>query len=227
MWYFAYGSDLSHDSIMDWSKSMGRFVPPRGVAQPAVLINHRLCFPAFENFWRGGVADAVPEVGKSIGGALFKVTASTLRLLDQMAGRQQNERGIEQGVRQRQLLEVRPYKSKSTVLANVYRLIESDQFHVPPTEVYLKRMADAAWQIGLSAMWIMHLGTFSSRVFKPESVGHGGVPVVRDNVEIGAAQRRVKLLRQTALVPVFKSAFPPLRQFKNDELRKLSLPMAC
>jgi hypothetical protein len=173
------------------------------------------------------VADAVPEVGKSIGGALFKVTASTLRLLDQMAGRQQNERGIEQGVRQRQLLEVRPYKSKSTVLANVYRLIESDQFHVPPTEVYLKRMADAAWQIGLSAMWIMHLGTFSSRVFKPESVGHGGVPVVRDNVEIGAAQRRVKLLRQTALVPVFKSAFPPLRQFKNAELRKLSLPMAC
>ncbi len=64
MWYFAYGSDLSQDSILDWSKSFGQFVPPRGAPQPAVLVNHRLCFPAFEEFWKGGVADAVPEAGR-------------------------------------------------------------------------------------------------------------------------------------------------------------------
>jgi len=166
MWYFAYGSDLSQDSIMDWSRALGQFVPPRGAPQPAVLVNHRLCFPAFEDFWGGGVADAVPEAGKSVGGALFEVTASTLHLLDQMAGRKQNQDGTEQGIRQRQLLEVKLYNSNATMQASVYRPRQSEPIHVPPAEVYLKRMADAAWQVGLSAMWIMHLGSFPSQVSK-------------------------------------------------------------
>lgn len=198
MWYFAYGSDLSNDSIMDWSKSIGQFVPPRGTPRPAVLVNHRLCFPAFDEFWPGGVADAVPEAGKSVGGALFKVTASTLRLLDQMAGRKQSKHGTEQGIRQRQLMEVKPYNSNTAVVANVYCLRGSEPIHIPPTELYLKRMADAAWQIGLSAMWIMHLGSFASQASSPGPIKQASLPVTAAD----------GLLRHPDWAPVLKPKFP-------------------
>jgi hypothetical protein len=200
MWYFAYGSDLSNESLMDWSKSNGQFVPPRGVPQPAVLVNHRLCFPAFEEFWRGGVADAVPEAGKSVGGALFRITASTLRLLDQMAGRTQSKHGTEQGIRQRQLMEVKPYNSNTAVEANVYRLRASEPVHVPPTELYLKRMADAAWQVGLSAMWIMQLDSFASRVHGPQTIKQASLP----------AKSASGFLNHPDLAPLLKSQFPHL-----------------
>jgi len=212
---------------MDWSKSVGQFVPPRGAPQPAVLVNHRLCFPAFEEFWRGGVADAVPEAGKSVGGALFKVTGSTLQLLDRMAGRKQNEHGTEQGIRQRQLLEVKLYNSNATIQAGVYRLRKSDQVHVPPTEVYLKRMADAAWQIGLSAMWIMHLGSFPSRVSGSRTIKQACLPATARSAEIGADQRAADVMRQPDLLPVLKPQFPRLSSCKLEQRRRLIVPMKC
>jgi hypothetical protein len=216
MWYFAYGSDLSNESIMDWSKSIGQFVPPRGAPQPAVLLNHRLCFPAFEEFWQGGAADAVPEVGKSVGGALFKVTASTLRLLDQMAGRKQSKHGTEQGIRQRQLMEVKPYNSSTTIQANVYRLRESEPIHVPPTEVYLKRMADAAWQTGLSAMWIMHLRSFATQISRPDTIKQACLPATAAGG-----------LRQPDLASMLKSQFPRLSRCRIKGQRELIVPINC
>jgi gamma-glutamylcyclotransferase (GGCT)/AIG2-like uncharacterized protein YtfP len=163
MLYFAYGSDLSWDAMLDWGKANGQFIPPRSTTQPAVLASHRLCFPRYDPFWCCGVADAVPEPGKSVSGALFEVNEAALELLDRIANRRTDKHGREAGDYQRSKVNVNLYQGGKSMDAYVHRLRNPEHTHVPPTVRYLDRLAEAAWTLGLSAMWIMHLRSFATQ----------------------------------------------------------------
>jgi hypothetical protein len=173
MMYFAYGSDLNRDSVIDWSLDQGQFIPPTLDPVPAVLMNHRLAFPFYDRFWRGGTADAIPETGKSVGGAIFNVSETTMKLLDRMAGRSVDRHQRETGLRERAMLPVQPYGSRTLLSAFTYRLRNREHEHVPPSESYLQRLVDTAWKLGLSSHWVMHLRSFSTqpiRQIAPSSV---------------------------------------------------------
>jgi gamma-glutamylcyclotransferase len=149
--YFAYGSDLHRDSIADWCKLADRPLPRRDDLRPAVLTNHRICFPAHETFWQGGVADIVSAPGKSVSGALMEISAHGLETLERMPGRSRSNRMI---------VRVTPYAGGPPVEAITFRIGQPDLFHVPPTTLYLERLTEAAAEIGLSMMWVMHLQSF-------------------------------------------------------------------
>ena len=149
--YFAYGSDLHRDSIADWCKHADRPLPRREDVRPAVLTHHRICFPVHEDFWQGGIADIVPEPGKSVSGALMELSSHGLETLERIAGRSRALRTI---------VRVTPYAGGPPVEAITFRIGQPDLRHIPPSTRYLDRLTEAAAEIGLSMMWIMHLRSF-------------------------------------------------------------------
>jgi gamma-glutamylcyclotransferase (GGCT)/AIG2-like uncharacterized protein YtfP len=200
MLYFAYGSDLNWQAMLDWGKANNQFIPPRSDPRPAVLASHRLCFPIYDSFWHGGVADVVPEPGKSVSGALYEVSETALNLLDRIANRRTDKHGREAGDNHRLKVRVNLYQGGASVDAYVYRLRNPQHSHVPPTESYVDRLADAAWKLGLSAMWIMHLRSFATQSSKPPAM----MPVLRTAAirltEIGVDQQWPKLRRPHAII---------------------------
>jgi hypothetical protein len=151
--YFAYGSDLHRDSIADWCRHADRPLPRRDDVRPAVLTHHRICFPVHEAFWGGGIADVVPEPGKSVSGALMELSSHGLDTLERMAGRCRAQRAI---------VRVTPYAGGPPVEAITFRIGLPDVRHAPPSALYLKRFTEAAAEVGLSMMWVMHLRSFWS-----------------------------------------------------------------
>ena len=151
--YFAYGSDLHRDSIADWCKHADRPQPRREDLRPAVLTHHRICFPFHEEFWQGGIADIVPEPGKSVSGALMELSSHGLETLERMAGRSRAQRTI---------VRVTPYAGGPPVEAITFRVGQPDLRHIPPAQRYLDRLTEAASEIGLSMIWVMHLQSFQA-----------------------------------------------------------------
>jgi gamma-glutamylcyclotransferase (GGCT)/AIG2-like uncharacterized protein YtfP len=200
MLYFAYGSDLNWQAMLDWGKANHQFIPARSEPRPAVLGGHRLCFPKYDPFWRGGVADIVPQPGKSVGGALFEMSESALELLDRISNRRVDRHGRETGDRNRLQVQVNLYHGGNTVEATAYRLRIPQHDHIPPTQRYLDRLTDAAWKLGLSAMWIMHLRSFATQT-SPQPVS---APVLKTAgirlAEIGVDPHWPKLRTPHAII---------------------------
>jgi hypothetical protein len=151
--YFAYGSDLHVDSIIDWCRHADRPLPWRNSLRPAVLAHHRICFPTYESFWQGGVADITHQPGKMVSGALMELSRHGLETLQLMAGRSRS---------QQTKVWVTPYVGGPPVEAIAFRTGLPDICHIPPSRRYLDRLTQAAADVGLSMMWIMHLNSFSS-----------------------------------------------------------------
>jgi hypothetical protein len=149
--YFAYGSDLHRDAIADWCKHADRPLPRREDVRPAVLTHHRICFPIHEAFWQGGIADIVPEPGKSVSGALMEISNHGFETLERMAGR---------SLARRTTVRVTPYAGGPPVEAITFRIGQPDVRHMPPSVRYLERLTEAAAEMGLSMMWVMHLQSF-------------------------------------------------------------------
>jgi hypothetical protein len=151
--YFAYGSDLHRDAIADWCRHADRPLPRRDDLRPAVLTHHRICFPVHEPFWRGGIADIVHQPGKSVSGALMELSSHGLETLERMPGRSRAQRTI---------VRVTPYEGGPPVEAITFRVGFPDLRYFPPSTLYLRRLAEAAAEIGLSMMWVMHLESFAA-----------------------------------------------------------------
>jgi hypothetical protein len=151
--YFAYGSDLNFDSIADWCSHADRPLPRREALRPAVLAHHRLCFPVYDSFWQGGVADIAPQPGKMVSGALMELSGHGLETLERMFGRSRSRRTI---------VSVTPYAGGPPVEAVTFRIGLPDICHIPPSQRYLHRLAQAASDVGLSMMWVMHLQSFGA-----------------------------------------------------------------
>jgi hypothetical protein len=116
-----------------------------------VLAHHRICFPVHEPFWNGGVADIAPQPGKTVGGALMELSRHGLETLERMAGRSRS---------QRTMVWVTPYVGGPPVEAITFRTGLPDICHIPPSRRYLDRLTQAAAEVGLSMMWVMHLKSF-------------------------------------------------------------------
>ena len=79
MLYFAYGSNLSRDQMMCRCPS-ARFVCV------AMLPGHRLAFTRRSRTHGCGVADAVPEAGQQVWGAVFEIPDLEVGALDRSEG---------------------------------------------------------------------------------------------------------------------------------------------
>ena len=78
--YFAFGSNLSHDRMRLHCPS-ARFIAP------ARLANHRLAFTLeSRNTWHGGVADVLPNKGDEVWGALWLIDDDHSQALDEYEG---------------------------------------------------------------------------------------------------------------------------------------------
>ncbi len=79
MYYFAYGSNLSHKQMLErCPNSKPRFI--------ATLPNYKLIFAGWSRKWHGGVASIKPFRGERVIGAVYEISERDLRLLDGYEG---------------------------------------------------------------------------------------------------------------------------------------------
>ena len=79
MYYFAYGSNLSH-------KQMLERCPDSKPAFVASLHNYKLIFTGWVRKWRGGVATIRPSRDDKVTGAVYEISERDLKLLDRHEG---------------------------------------------------------------------------------------------------------------------------------------------
>lgn len=162
MWYFAYGSNLNSKAVADWCRRNGH-KPPAAKGRPAILDNYRLCFPIYSYYWKGGTADVVYDPGKYVAGALFELTDAEMTILDQKVNRTVDGAGKESGLYARIEVTVSPLGKGQPVQAVTYQGTNPDRFHIPPSRQYMDMVIQAAYQFGLSLMWISYLQSFATQ----------------------------------------------------------------
>ena len=79
MYYFAYGTDLSH-------REMKRTCPDSKPLFKAHLPNFKLIFTGWERKWRGGVASIMASKGARVLGGVYEISERDLRMLDRQYG---------------------------------------------------------------------------------------------------------------------------------------------
>lgn len=163
MYYFAYGSNLNTKAVAEWCRRHSLRAPDMKAAKPAVLENYRLCFPLYSEYWGGGTADVVYDPGKSVSGVLFSLTESDMEVLDKKVGRQLDANGKEIGVYKRIIVKASPQKKGESVEAVTYQGTNPDRYHIPPTQLYMDSVISAAYEYGLSLMWISYLQSFATQ----------------------------------------------------------------
>lgn len=176
MWYFAYGSNLNIAAVAAWCRDHGLRTPNLKSPKPAVLDNHRLCFPVYSEYWGGGTGDIVYDPGKYVAGALFELTEADLKILDMKVDRRL-EGDREVGTYKRIEVKVSPLGKGEPVMAVTYQGVNIEKYHIPPTRRYMELVIQGAYNVGLSMMWIAYLQSFSTqegRVRRPERSSGGG-----------------------------------------------------
>jgi cation transport regulator ChaC len=136
VWYFAYGSNLNR-AVME--SRAGRVLE----AQVGRLENYELLF---NKKVRGGSGEAniQPARGKTVYGALYKVTDSALRILDRATGAPVHYRRIEVGALD---------QNGNKVNAQVY-IASKVEKGLRPASQYLQTILDGAAQFALPEEYI-------------------------------------------------------------------------
>ena len=174
MWYFAYGSNLNARAVAEWCRHYGLRTPGLKSGKPAVLDNYRLCFAVYSEYWGGGIADIVYDPGKYVAGALFDLSETEMKVLDQKVGRKLDASGRDIGVYRRIEVKVAPLVRGEAVNAVTYQGMNTDRPHIPPTQHYMELLIQGTYTHGLSMMWISYLQSFSTQVGrKPRAPGLG------------------------------------------------------
>lgn len=150
MLYFSYGHDLNYRSVVEWCDLNGVRAPLPKAMTPGVASNHRLAFPVYDDYWLGGVAALIPEPGKRVSGGLLEVSDDVIELLGRLNA---SDRRASRLVP----VPVTPYKGGKPVRAFTFVPTRPEEGHVPPTRLYVDRLVEAALELDLSAMWVMHL----------------------------------------------------------------------
>jgi gamma-glutamylcyclotransferase (GGCT)/AIG2-like uncharacterized protein YtfP len=75
MYYFAYGSNLSH-------KQMAERCPGSKFVGPATLDDYELVFDGYHERRKGAIANIVPAEGKQVVGGVYELTNEDLSSLD-------------------------------------------------------------------------------------------------------------------------------------------------
>lgn len=160
MWYFAYGSNLNIAAVAEWCRHHGHKTPNLKAGRPAVLDNHRLCFPVFSEYWGGGTGDIIYDPGKYVAGALFELSEVEMKVLDLKVDRRL-EGDREVGTYKRIEVRVSPLGKGEPVMAVTYQGVNIEKYHIPPTRKYMDLVIQGAYNMGLSMMWIAYLQSFS------------------------------------------------------------------
>ena len=79
MFYFAYGSNLSH-------KQMSQRCPDAKASVSATLHHYRLIFCGWSRTWHGGTASIKAQRDRRVFGGLYKMSDSCQRKLDRYEG---------------------------------------------------------------------------------------------------------------------------------------------
>jgi len=161
MWYFTYDHRSSWREMMRVYQDMPRRVPLPQTRLPAVLRNYRLCFPTYSEKFSGGAASIAPSPGKSVSGALFDLPRPVIDRLDEVYGRSRDSLGREKGISQRIEVEVLPFEQGPQFLAVTHQSIAESGDHVPPALRYLDMLVEAAYELGLSSLWVEQLRSFA------------------------------------------------------------------
>ena len=173
MWYFAYGSNLNARAVAEWCRHYGYRSPNLKAGKPAILDNYRLCFPIFSEYWQGGIGDIVYDPGKYVAGALFNLSEAELETMDAKVDRRL-EGDKEVGIYKRIDVKVSPLGKGEPVKAVTYQGLNTERYHIPPTQHYMDLVIQGAYSHGLSMMWISYLQSFSTQVGrKPRPPGTG------------------------------------------------------
>lgn len=77
MYYFAYGSNLSH-------KQMAKRCPGSRYLGRAVLEGYAQVFDGYSELRKGAGANVVPAYGEQVTGGLYEISADNLRSLDKI-----------------------------------------------------------------------------------------------------------------------------------------------
>ncbi len=174
MWYFAYGSNLNSQAVVEWCRHFGHRPPSMKPGKPAVLDNYRMGFSIFSEYWGGGIADIVYDPGKYVAGVLFDLTDGEMAVLDQKVNRKVDAGGKEMGTYKRIEVKVAPLVKGEPVQAVTYQGVGIERYHIPPTQHYMDLVIQGAYSFGLSMMWISYLQSFSTQQGrKPRPPGTG------------------------------------------------------
>ncbi|MFT3785449.1 MAG: gamma-glutamylcyclotransferase family protein [Tepidisphaeraceae bacterium] len=162
MYYFAYGTELSFELLQQWARLAGVTVPRRGRLEPAVLRAHRLSFNHFDPQLDTGIANILPEAGKSVHGALLDLSKRDLDLFDAIydAPRLGQRRPIVRA--DRRIVSVLPYRSATPVQAVTYQFDVDPAGFAPPSRAYVEKLIEGASLAGVSMIWLMQLNALSS-----------------------------------------------------------------
>ena len=160
MWYFTYDHRSSWREMMRVYQDMPPRVPLPQTRLPAVLRNYRLCFPTYSERFSGGAASIVSSPGKSASGALFDLPRPVIDRLDEIYGRSRDSMGRERGISQRIEVEVSPFDQGRQFLAVTHQAITESGDYYPPNSRYIDLLVEAAYELGLSSLWIEQLRSF-------------------------------------------------------------------
>lgn len=170
MWYFAYDQLASWREMIRVYGLLSLRVALPVSRQPAVLRNHRICFPIFSEQVGGGVASIAEAPGKYVAGALFEIPSYVVDRLDEFYGRNIDWSGREQGLYQRVQVKVRRFDSEVDFHATTHQVLAREGDFCPPSANYVGKLVAAACEVGLSSLWIEHLLSFNRRSARSEEV---------------------------------------------------------
>jgi hypothetical protein len=158
MLYFSYAHDLNYRSLVEWHDLRGLCAPLPKPMKSVIATNFRLAFPVFSGYWQGGAAGLIAEPGKRVPGGLVEVTREHLDMLGEFNERTNDPlTGRERGAFRLTDIAVTPYGGGKPIRAATFVPAAPEQGHVPPTRLYIDRLVEAALELDLSVMWVMHL----------------------------------------------------------------------
>ena len=133
IYYFAYGSNLSHEQ-------MHERCPDAVPIGPARLIGYRLVFAGHSLRWGGAVADVRPDPEWYVQGGLYRLTDAGLKLLDVYEGHPHFY--LREQV---QIL----LPSAEFAVATIYRMTEQHELG-KPSRSYLETIIAGFFQFGIT-----------------------------------------------------------------------------
>ena len=143
MKYFAYGSNLNEDDLIQWCRKNGFDMPKLLNPKPFRLENYKIGFTRYSKSRKGGVADLISNQGDFCWGVVFDVTQSDIDILDE------KENVKSEAYRQITL-------PNGTV---TYEVVEKKDF-IKPSSEYVDLIIEGAKRYGLPHTWIDKLESF-------------------------------------------------------------------
>jgi cation transport regulator ChaC len=147
MFYFAYGSNLTHAQL-------SKRCPSAHVVCRALLPNYRLAFTRFVESRSGGVADVVTSPGSEVWGVVYQIADTEVADLDRAEG---YRAGRDTNVYDRVHDTVeREGRADDTIPVELY-VVEKKENHHRPAESYKALIVNGAREQGLPLRYIEQL----------------------------------------------------------------------